>query len=96
MNLDEQLDKIDYQIQTTTYKDPMGYPDGTFLSYTRLRLTDHAKDTIKALIAEQVKQARLDELEKLLPLNKKLYGQDADLAIKINNRLAQQTKQEEQ
>jgi len=58
-NLDEQLDAIDYAIQVNQQSAPMGYPDDTVLTNMRLRLTTHAKDTIKAIIANQLNKEKI-------------------------------------
>lgn len=54
------------------------------------RLTNHAKDTIKAIIADQVREARINELERLeLRLCKSIqYGIPVvDLQSAIDDRI---------
>lgn len=62
------------------------YPnDATFYDVT----VKEAKQAIKALIANQVAEARIDELERLLRpfLNKRVYGVNAELTINAHNRI---------
>ncbi len=54
-DLDDKLDRIDFQVETKIQSNPPGV-DGTVVSQ-RVRLEDHAKQAIKQLLKEQDKEA---------------------------------------
>lgn len=104
MDLDEQIDEIlDWQVHMLVRESILQYVS----KHNEVKITDEiinadkrkAKDQIEALIAEQVKQARLDELERLkndIGLFPMSYGRDDDKwqerqrnIAKIDKRLAE-------
>lgn len=84
-NLDEQIEDIIMFIGDRGWHDNRGAK----ADCSRCRIADKAKPMIKTLIAQQVKEAKIDELERLLRpfLNKRVYGVNAVLTINAHNRI---------